>query len=122
LGRDTNHEITLDKLQLVGHALLCGVSGCALDLVVVVVQAGDMCARELCDFSGWSTDTTSNIQDFVSILDTDLCGEVVFVAGNGLVEVFSICVTAEVERLAPSVLVEISDEVVVTAIGEYIMQ
>lgn len=66
-----------------------------------------MCTRELCDFSGWSTDSTADVEDFVSIFDTDLAGQVVFVASDGLVEGFSICKAAEVEGLAPAVLIEV---------------
>jgi len=77
-----------------------------------------VCAREFCDLSGWAADTTSNIEDFVSILDANFCGKVVFVTSNGLVEWFTVCESAEVERLTPAIFVEICSEVVVTINGE----
>jgi hypothetical protein len=41
--------------------------------------------------------------------------EVVLVASNGLVEGLAVCITAEVEALAPAVLVQISRQVVVVS-------
>ena len=73
-----------------------------------------MCASELCDFAGWSSNTTANIEDIVSIFDTNPRGEIVLVASNGLVERFTVGETAEVEGLAPAIFVEICSEVVVT--------
>jgi hypothetical protein len=46
-------------------------------------------------------------------LDVDAVGEVVLVAGNGLVEGLAVGEAAEVERLAPAVLVQVGGEVVV---------
>ena len=99
---------------MVCKTLLLGISSSTLNLIVIVVQTGDVCTRELCDFSGWSTNTTADIEDFVSVFDTNLRGEVVFVTGNGLVEGFTVCETAEVERLAPTVFVEIRAKIVIT--------
>ena len=93
--------------------LLCSISRCTLDLVVVVVQTGDMSTSKLCDFASRSSDTTADIEDFVAILNTDLRSEVMFMSCNGLVEALAICETAEMERLSPTVLVEICSEVVV---------
>jgi hypothetical protein len=73
-----------------------------------------VCSGEFCDLAGWSSNTTANIEDFVSIFDTDLRGEIVLMASNGLVERFTVGETAEVEGLAPAVLVEIRSEVVIT--------
>jgi len=87
-------------------------------LVVIVVEAGDVCAGEFCNLPSWASNTTSNIEDFVSILDTNLRSKIVFVTSNGLVERFTVCETAEVERLAPAIFVEICSEVVVTIDGE----
>lgn len=97
LEEQTNHEVTLDELQLIGKTLLLRISCGTLNLVVIVVQASNVCAGELCDFSSGTTNTTANVEDFVSILDTNLRGEVVFVAGNGLVEALTVCEAAEVE-------------------------
>ncbi len=72
-----------------------------------------MCTGEFCDLAGWSPNTTANIEDFVSILDPDLRGEIVLMTSNGLVERFTIGEAAEVEGLAPAVLVEICSEVVI---------
>lgn len=107
------HEITLDEGQLVGEVLLLCVAGCTLNLVIVVVQAGNVSTGELGDLSSWSTNTAANIQNLHALLDTDVVSEVVLVASNGLVEWLAECEAAEVERLAPSVLVQVGSKVVV---------
>lgn len=90
----------------------------AVNLVVVVVQTGDVCAGELGDFSCGSTDTATDIEDLHTLLDTNLVCKVVLMTGNGLVEGLADGETAEVERLAPAELVDVGGEVVVAAIGE----
>ena len=97
MKKGTNHEISLDEVQLVCKALLLGISCCALNLVVVVVQAGDVCASELGNFSCWASNSTADVEDFVAVFDANFGGEVVFMAGNGLIEWFTVCETAEVE-------------------------
>jgi hypothetical protein len=67
----TNHEITLDKLQLVGHTLPLSIPCSTLDLVVIVVQTGDVCASKFSNLSCGSTNTTSNIENFITIFDAD---------------------------------------------------
>ena len=67
------------------------------DLVVVVVESGDMCARELCNLSRRATNATSDIKDALTVAQLHLCCEVVLVASNGLVEILAIGVAAEVE-------------------------
>lgn len=99
------------------QALLGGVVRGALDLVVVVVEAGDVGAGELGDLAGGAANTAPDVEDLHPFLDPDLVGEVVLVAGNGLVEVLAAGVPAEVERLAPAILVEIRGEVIVTRGG-----
>jgi hypothetical protein len=93
----TYHEVTLDKLQLVGKTLFLSISSCSLNLVVIVVQSSDMSACELCNLSSWSSYTTPNIKHFVAIRDTDLCSKIMFVTGNGLVEWLAVCKAAEME-------------------------
>jgi hypothetical protein len=73
-----------------------------------------VCASELRNLASWPSNTTANVEDFVSVFDTDLRGEIVLMASNGLVERFTVGETAEVEGLAPAVLVEIRSEVVIT--------
>lgn len=86
---------------------------CALDLVIVVVQAGDVCAGELGDLSCWSTNTATNIENLHSVLDADLVGEVVLMASDSLEEWLVGGEAAEVEGLAPTVLVKVGTQVVV---------
>lgn len=112
-GSTTNHEVSLDELQLARQTFLGGVVGCSVDLVVVVVQTGDVAAGELGDFARRSTNTTSNIKNLHALLDADLVGEVVLMTSNRLVEGLAVREAAKVEGLAPTILIEVGCKVVV---------
>ena len=107
------HEVALDEGHLVGETLLLGVVGGAVDLVVVVVETGDVGTGELDDLTGRSADTAADVQNLHALGDTSLHGEVVLVAGDGLVEGLAVGEATEVEGGAPAVLVEIGGQVVV---------
>lgn len=91
-----------------------GVVGRTVNLVVVVVQADNVDAGESRDLSGGTTDTTPDIKNGHALSETHHVCEVVLMAGDSLVEALALVEAAEVERLAPTVLVEICREVVVT--------
>lgn len=84
--REAYHEITLHELKLVRKTLLSGVMGGALDLVVVIVQTGDVASGELGDLTSWPTDTTADVEDLHPLFDSNAVCEVVFVPCNGLVK------------------------------------
>jgi len=107
------HEIALDKGHLVGQALLLSVVGGAVDLVVVVVEAGDVRAGEFDNLTGRAADTAADVQNLHALGDAGLHGEVVLMTGDGLVEGLTVGEAAEVEGGAPAVLVEVSSQVVV---------
>jgi hypothetical protein len=96
-SRRTHHEITLDVCQLIRQTLLLGIPCSTVNLVVIVVQSSDVCTGKFGNLSGWPTNTTSNVENFVTVFDADFGREVVLVAGNSLIEGFTICETAEVE-------------------------
>ncbi|KAI6775056.1 hypothetical protein HG530_001814 [Fusarium avenaceum] len=106
-------KVTLDKVELVRQALLEGVVGGSLNLIVVVVETGDMGACELGDLASGTTNTTTNVEDLHALLDTNLVGKVVLMTGNGLVKGLALRESAEVEGLTPTVFVEIGGKVVV---------
>ena len=110
------HEVTLDEVHLVGETLLLSVVGGTVDLVVVVVQTGDVSTAELDHLTSGTTDTAANIQNLHTILQTGLHGEVVLVAGDSLVEGLTVGETAEVEGRAPAIFVEVGGQVVVAVI------
>lgn len=89
--------------------------GSTLDLVIVVVQANDIGAGEFDHFSCWTTNTASDVQNSLALLHVHDVGEVVLVTGNCLFEWLAVCESAEVEGLAPAVLVEIGSEVVIVS-------
>lgn len=100
---------------MLGKALLLGIVGCSVDLVVVVVETSDVAAGELCNLTGRATDTAADIEDFHALLDTNGVGQVVLVTGNCLVKGLAVGESAEVERLAPAILVQIRRQVVVVS-------
>lgn len=89
-----------------------------VNLVVVVVQTGDVCAGELGDLTCGSADAAANVKNLHALLDANLVCKVVLMTGNGLVEGLPDGETAEVERLPPSELVDVGSKVVVAVIGE----
>lgn len=111
------HEVALDEAQLVREALPGSVARRALDLVVIVVQANHVHASELDHLAGRSTHTAAHIQDPHVLLQAHLERQVVLMAGNGLLEGLSVREAAEMERAAPSVLVEVGRQVVVARIA-----
>lgn len=93
---------------------LLSIARRTLDLVVVVIEPNDIGAREFDNLSSGSSNTAPNIQDTHALLEIHHVCQVVFMAGNCLVERFAICKAAEVETLAPAIFVQIGGEVVVT--------
>jgi hypothetical protein len=112
-SRTAYHEVTLDKGELVGQTLLRGVGGGTLNLVIVVVETDDIDARELDNLTRRAADTAANIQYAHVVGEVHLVGQVVLVAGNGLVEGLAVRIAGKVEGLAPAVLVQVGGQVVV---------
>jgi hypothetical protein len=109
----TYHEISLHELELTRKAFPYCIAGGASNLVVVVVEAGNVGVGELGNLSGRPADTAANVEDLHAWLDADLSGQEVLVASNGLVEGLTRRIAAEVEALSPAVLVEVRRKVVV---------
>jgi hypothetical protein len=109
----THHEIPLDKVQLLRKAFLGCIPSSTLDLIIVIVQASDVTSRKFGNFASWSPDTTANIENLHSLLDANGVGKIMLMSGNGLSKRFSICKSAKVERLAPSILVKVGYEVII---------
>ena len=61
-GVSTYHEVALCELELVRKALLLGISCCAFNLVVVVVQSNDVDVGELDDLSSRSANTAADVE------------------------------------------------------------
>jgi hypothetical protein len=95
------------------QALLLRIMCRALNLVIVVVQSDDIAAAELDHLARRATHTAPDVQHAHVVAQAHDVGEVVLVAGNGLREGLAVCEAAEMERLAPAVLVQVGGEVVV---------
>ncbi len=70
---------------------------------------------ELSNLAGRATNTAADVEDLHAGLDTDLHGEEVLMTSNGLVEGLAWRIPAEVEALAPTILVQIGRKVVIAA-------
>jgi hypothetical protein len=86
---------------------LVRIVGRTSNLVLVDIQSSDVSTRELDNLSSWTTHAASDVEDFHTRLDSDVVGEVMFVSCNGSMECLAVGKAAEVEALAPSVLVQV---------------
>lgn len=98
------HEIALDEIRALVKPRRDGIASGTGDLVIVVVETGDMGTGEMTNLTSGSTDSTANIEDAVVRLDTHVGGKEVFVAGDSLVERLARVESAKVKRCSPSVL------------------
>jgi hypothetical protein len=92
-----------------------GISSGSLHLVFVDGDASNVAAGKLRDLPGRPTHTTADVEDSHALFDTSDECEVVFMAGDGLPEGLVGAEAAEVEALAPSILIEVGSEVVISA-------
>lgn len=69
---------------------------------------------ELGNLAGGTANAAADVEDLHALLDANLSSQVVLVTSNGLVKGLAGGETAEVEALAPAILVDICREVVVT--------
>lgn len=72
---------------------MCG----SVNLVVVVVEAGNVGAGELGDLAGRAANATANIEDFHALLDANAVRKIMFVTSNGLTERLAMREAAKVE-------------------------
>lgn len=91
------HEVVFGERDFVGQALLGCQSSGLLNLVVIVVHADDLAACKGADLSCWSTDATSNVEDFLMVLDADHVGEVVFMTSQCLNQRLPWCKATEMK-------------------------
>ena len=78
------HEVTLGELELVRETLLLGVMCGTLDLVVIVVQANDVDARELDNLTRGTSDTASDVEHELVLLESHFQRQIVLVSCEGL--------------------------------------
>lgn len=98
-----------------GEVCLFCVGRGALDLIPVVVQAGDFAAGEEGDFASGTADAAADVENLHALLQVETVCHVVLMASECLQEALVDAEAAEVERLGPAFLVEIRDQVVVAA-------
>lgn len=104
LVKGHGHEVALDKVGLGVQPGGDGVALGAADLVVVVIEACDMGAREVANLAGGAADAAANVEDAVGGLDVQVGSEIVLVAGDGLLEGLPGSESAEMEGGSPGIL------------------
>lgn len=98
------HKVTLNKFTPVLQACGDGVAAGAVDLVVVVVEASDVGAREVANLARGAANATANVEDLEMRLDGHVGGKEVLMPGDGLLEGLAWVEAAEVEGGSPGVL------------------
>lgn len=98
------HEVALDELAPILQSRGDGVAAGAVDLVVIVVEARDVCTSEVTNLASGATDAAANVEDLEVGLDAYVGGEEVLVAGDGLLEGLAWVEAAKVEGGSPGVL------------------
>lgn len=95
------HKVALDELDLVRKTRLGRVLARATNLELVVVASNDVDVRKPSDLTSGTTNTASDVEDSHLGLELHRVGEVVLVAGDGLVEGLALVVASKVERRSP---------------------
>lgn len=114
-NKTTHHKVPLHKLKTVTQPLPNGIVICPSNLILVEVQPRNVRSpSELHDLASRSTNTAPHVEDLHPRTDGHGVGNVVFMSSDGAVECLAVGEAAEVEALAPSVLVEVGCEVVVS--------
>mmetsp|Transcript_24847 Transcript_24847/g.41538 ORF Transcript_24847/g.41538 Transcript_24847/m.41538 type:complete len:328 (-) Transcript_24847:9-992(-) len=112
LGEGHLEEGALHHVAQVGQPRLRVLYLAAVHLVVVDGDAHDVSAGASRDRAHGSADATARIQNLHARLKLDLFANLQLVADDGLVEGLALAARGEVEGLAPSVLVEVGDQIV----------
>lgn len=107
------HKVTLAVCELFLETSLLGHAARTADLELVVVDTDDLHVRETRDLARRAADTAADVEHAHAGTQVHARGEVVLVAGGGLVEALALVEAAEVEGLAPAELVEAGGSVVV---------
>jgi len=113
----------------VAQTSLGGLLGSSVNLEVIVVDTDNGSIGESSNFTSGSTDTTTDIENLHTGSDVDLSSEVVFLSCKltisgwdtgvirrgtySLKESLSLVESTEVERVGPSVLVELGSTIIV---------
>lgn len=94
--------------MLISQSTKFRVVRCTVDLVVVVVQSNNVDTGESSDLPSGTTNTTADIENGHAVPETHHMCQVVLMAGDSLVKGLAFVEAAEVERLAPTILIEVS--------------
>mmetsp|Transcript_83623 Transcript_83623/g.125409 ORF Transcript_83623/g.125409 Transcript_83623/m.125409 type:complete len:202 (-) Transcript_83623:140-745(-) len=105
-------EITLNRLAQVSQTHVSTVLVTNVDLVLVDGDTSDSGSAEDSDVAHRSTHTATNIQAAHALLEAKARGKEVLGTLDGLVEGLVLVARTEMERLSPSILVKVSDDVV----------
>lgn len=104
---NTNHEVTLLEVKLASKTLLTDISHGPVDLVIIVVETGDVNVSESDDLAGGTTDSTTDVKNLHTGPKAHHMSEVVLMTGEGLAEWLAGVEATEMEGLAPAIFIKI---------------
>ena len=107
------HKVSLDEPNLLSKPFRMGVRRRALNLIVIVVEAGDVDIGKLGNLASRSSYAATNVQNFHAALEVHLVRQVVFVARERLDKGLALAVAAKVKRLRPAILIQIRGQIVI---------
>lgn len=114
-GRATHHKITLEKGYLFLETSLFRMPCRPGNLIPIIIDPNDPALGELCNLSRWPAYAATDIQHFHPLLDSQHVGQVMLMPRESLQERLPDTEAAEVKGLAPCLLVEVRDEVIVAS-------
>jgi hypothetical protein len=79
-------EITLNEIASLGQTSFGDDLVTSLDLIVVVIETGDVSTSVLGNVSEWSTDTTTHIKDLFTFFEEKAVSQPHFVTQNSTFE------------------------------------
>jgi hypothetical protein len=106
------HEVLLTERAQLAELVTSDPLVTNNDLVVVVVDTDDVSTGEASNVAHGATDTSTEVSNLVTTAKTETQGQIVLVAAERVLVRLAGNAGTEVERLTPTILVEISDQVV----------
>jgi hypothetical protein len=106
-------EVGLGIADEVVEAVARVIAASTTNLVLVVVDTENLAPSEAGNVAGRATNTAAKVKDLHAGLEATVEGKEVLVAGEGFVEALTDVAGSKVERLTPSVLVEVRHKVIV---------
>ena len=111
----TYHKIAFDKSDLVSKSFLLDIHCRPVDLIIIVVEPGDVHVRKSGNLPSRLPHPTAHVKHLHTLSEVHHVSEVVLMSSESLKKGLSRPEAAEMEGLGPAILVEVRRKVVITA-------